>query len=64
MINNSYKKIFISKTVQLTLVPRNCLLLLKLKLIMQFSTQNDNKYSYLWKIQISLIQLFDDLSIY
>ena len=52
----------------LTLVMLHCLFLffihLKQELLTQISASNDEKYVYLWKIVISKIDLFHQLSIY
>ena len=52
----------------LTLVLLNCLFLLvinsNLGLLTQFLNSSDEKYLYLWKIDISNIELLDELSIY
>ena len=37
---------------------------LKLELLTQFSASNDEKYVFLWKIDISNIELLDWLGIY
>ena len=52
----------------LTLVLLNCFNCifrhLKLELLTQFPALNDEKYHYLWKIDMSKIKLLDELSIY
>ena len=52
----------------LTLVLLNCFNCifrhLKLELLTQFPASNDEKYYYLWKIDMSKINLLDQLRIY
>ena len=52
----------------LTLVLLNCFNCifrhLKLELLTQFPASNDEKYYYLWKINMSKIKVLDHLSIY
>ena len=57
-----------SDTQLSTLVVLNCFNCifrhLKLELLKQFPASDDKKYHYLWKIDMSNIKLFDQLSIY